>query len=89
MRLLDSGLMSEFQRTGGPFGDPEGERADTNDFVEFLSNGAVQPSSLSNRARVIVGRKGAGKTLLIRRLQQGAQRIRACFRLESRCGGRV
>jgi hypothetical protein len=60
----------------GPFGNPDGSRADIEDliseFVDFGGNPAY--GHLSTRAndsmvRVIVGRLGAGKTVYLRRLQ--------------------
>ena len=60
----------------GPFGNPDGSRADIEDviseFVDFGGNPAY--GSLATRAndsmvRVIVGKLGAGKTVYLRRLQ--------------------
>jgi hypothetical protein len=60
----------------GPFGNPDGSRADLEDlmagFVDF--DGSSQFGALSTLAtdasvRVIVGRLGAGKTVYLRRLQ--------------------
>ncbi len=62
-----------------PFGNPDGSRAELEDvlrtFVSFSSEGewgglAVKKNDLS--ARIIVGRKGAGKTVYLRRLQATA-----------------
>lgn len=59
-----------------PFGPPDGERADlmslSNHFIPF-SGGGIAHSGLGmdgrdRSVRVIVGRKGAGKTLYLRRL---------------------
>jgi len=64
---------------GAPFGNPDGSRADLinvlNTFVDFQGEGAwgglaIRKNDLS--ARVIVGRKGAGKTVYLRRLQAAA-----------------
>jgi hypothetical protein len=62
-----------------PFGNPDGSRAELEDvlskFVDFQGAGAW--GGLATRkndltARVIVGRKGSGKTVYLRRLQAGA-----------------
>jgi hypothetical protein len=61
-----------------PFGDPDGARADIDDLVrEFIDfdghDGlATRPDDLT--ARVIVGRKGAGKTVYLRRARAHATR---------------
>jgi hypothetical protein len=69
-----------------PFGSPEGERADLRDplkeFVifrgpRFGSGLGLDPND--RKARVIVGRKGAGKTLYLRRLQQAADEENAIY----------
>jgi len=59
-----------------PFGDPDGSRADLDSIIHgFITFGgsiswgalATRPDDL--RARIIVGRKGSGKTVYLRRLQ--------------------
>jgi hypothetical protein len=55
----------------GPFGDPDGARADpadlTRDFVHIGGIKGIATREDDLNARVIVGRKGAGKTLYLRR----------------------
>ena len=55
----------------GPFGDAEGHRVDLNgrrdSFVEFDGSDGLATRESDLQARVIVGRKGAGKTLYLRR----------------------
>ncbi len=60
----------------GPFGNPDGSRADIEDviseFVDFGSNPVIRPSRdpcHDSMVRVIVGKLGAGKTVYLRRLQ--------------------
>jgi hypothetical protein len=69
-----------------PFGSPEGERSDfrdpIRDFIPFTgprfrSGLGLDPHDRT--ARVIVGRKGAGKTLYLRRLQDAAAREKAIY----------
>jgi len=62
-----------------PFGNPDGSRAEINDlldgFVKFNNEalwGGLALNEKASRARVIVGRKGAGKTLYLRRLHADA-----------------
>jgi len=62
-----------------PFGDPEGSRANFDEiirgFVDFGGNpawGGLATRDDDLRARVIVGRKGSGKTVCLRRLQAHA-----------------
>lgn len=59
-----------------PFGDPDGARADTADimegFVRFrgvAGGGGIATEADNRNIRVIVGKKGAGKTVYLRRLQ--------------------
>jgi hypothetical protein len=65
-------LISTYDETG-PFGNPEGHRTDIQSaFVEI--DAAVTATGLSSRAgdrsaRVIVGRKGSGKTIYLRRFE--------------------
>src|ERR1700722_3954231 len=61
---------------GGPFGNPDGSRADIEDLIsEFVDFGGDPAyGHLATRAndsmvRVIVGKLGAGKTVYLRRLQ--------------------
>src|ERR1700688_2189619 len=60
----------------GPFGNPDGSRADIEDliseFVDFGGNpayGHVATRANDSMVRVIVGKLGAGKTVYLRRLQ--------------------
>ena len=60
----------------GPFGNPDGSRADLDDvlddFVDFGGDpayGALATAANDSKVRVIVGRLGAGKTVYMRRLQ--------------------
>jgi hypothetical protein len=60
----------------GPFGNPDGSRADIEDvlseFVDFGGNpayGHLATRANDSRVRVIVGKLGAGKTVYLRRLQ--------------------
>jgi hypothetical protein len=70
----------------GPFGNPDGARADIDDvlehFVDFRGNpafGALATSASDATARIIVGRMGAGKTVYLRRLQSYQQRQESVF----------
>jgi hypothetical protein len=61
----------------GPFGNPDGSRADIedliNEFVDFggdAAYGHLATRANDSMARVIVGRLGAGKTVYLRRLQE-------------------
>jgi hypothetical protein len=73
--------MSQMAGTGssidpvGPFGNPDGSRADLDTllegFVDFRGNpayGALATRASDATARIIVGRMGAGKTVYLRRL---------------------
>jgi hypothetical protein len=60
----------------GPFGNPDGSRADIedvlSDFVDFGGNpayGHLATRANDSKVRVIVGKLGAGKTVYLRRLQ--------------------
>src|ERR1700749_299530 len=60
----------------GPFGNPDGSRADLDDgiseFVDFAGNpafGHLATRANDSMVRVIVGKLGAGKTVYLRRLQ--------------------
>ncbi len=60
----------------GPFGNPDGSRADIedliNEFVDFGGNpayGHLATRANDSKVRVIVGKLGAGKTVYLRRLQ--------------------
>lgn len=62
-----------------PFGNPDGSRANLDDlmkgFVTFGSSakwGGLSTSSSDLTARVLVGRKGSGKTVYLRRLRANA-----------------
>lgn len=67
-------------RSDLPFGSPDGDRTDFTDaiadFVSFKDRRFRRGLGMDvsdRRARVIVGRKGAGKTLYLRRLQDDAK----------------
>src|SRR5690348_18321837 len=60
----------------GPFGNPDGSRADIEDliseFVDFSGDpayGHLATRANDSMVRVIVGKLGAGKTVYLRRLQ--------------------
>lgn len=70
----------------GPFGNPDGSRADLDElleqFVDFRGNpafGALATKASDASVRVIVGRMGAGKTVHLRRLQSYQQRQESVF----------
>ncbi len=50
--------------SAGAFGNPDGHRADLAEFIEFPHNFAA-----ADRTRILVGRKGSGKTLYLRHLK--------------------
>lgn len=58
-----------------PFGDPDGARTDITEvlgeFISFSKSGQIMKSlkSTDSRTRVVVGAKGSGKTMYLRRLQ--------------------
>jgi hypothetical protein len=58
-------------RSRGPFGLPDASSADPTDrhpdFIDFPGTGGIATRQNDLSARVIVGRKGAGKTLYLRR----------------------
>lgn len=67
--------------TSGPFGDPDGSRADIHDllsgFVGFSGDPAFGDLRIGRhelQARAIVGGKGAGKSVYLRRLQADAEK---------------
>jgi hypothetical protein len=66
-------LVAGRERSSGPFGNPDGARADIADvlsnFVEFTDFGALATEASDAGARVLVGKLGAGKTVYMRRLQ--------------------
>jgi hypothetical protein len=69
-----------------PFGDPDGSRANlkelNNGFVSFgdaIAWGGLSTPESDLTARVLVGRKGSGKTLYLRRLQAYASDQRALY----------
>jgi hypothetical protein len=74
--------MSGRGEPAGPFGNPDGSRADIEDlmsgFVDFHGSslfGALATGAADASVRVLVGRLGAGKTVYLRRMQsfQSAQ----------------
>ena len=74
--------MSGNGEPAGPFGNPDGSRADIEDlmsgFVDFHGSslfGALATGAADASVRVLVGRLGAGKTVYLRRMQsfQSAQ----------------
>jgi len=67
----------------GPFGEADAADADLDSlhFVPFLSGSlATQPSD--RRARILIGRKGSGKTLYLRRLHAAASTENSLFALQ-------
>lgn len=69
-----------------PFGDPDGARADLDKSVnEFISldernfSSGISISEQDRNIRVIVGKKGSGKTIYLRRLQDSARREDSVF----------
>ena len=69
-----------------PFGDPDGARADleksVNEFIpldERSFSSGISISDLDRGVRVIVGKKGSGKTIYLRRLQDSARREDSVF----------
>src|ERR1700678_2033629 len=74
----EKGMASRRRRLDpvGPFGNPDGSRADIEDliseFVDFGGNpayGHLATRANDSMVRVIVGKLGAGKTVYLRRLQ--------------------
>ncbi len=70
----------------GPFGNPDGSRADLDElletFVDFRGNpafGALATRASDATARIIVGRMGAGKTVYLRRLQSHQHKQASVF----------
>lgn len=65
------GLSSDFIKTRGPFGLADASWADPTDrhedFIDFSGTSGIATRQDDLKARVIVGRKGAGKTLYLRR----------------------
>jgi len=83
--MADSGS-GEGSETHRPFGSPDGDRSPLADplkeFIEFrgrhFQNGlGMDPND--RKVRVIVGGKGAGKTLYLRRLQDAAARENSVY----------
>ena len=71
----------------GPFGNPDGSRADIEDviseFVDFGGNpayGHLATRANDSMVRVIVGKLGAGKTVYLRRLQDFQVASGLCLR---------
>jgi hypothetical protein len=69
-----------------PFGSPDGDRSDfddaIDDFISFRDRRFKRGLGMNmsdRRARVIVGRKGAGKTLYLRRLQDAAKQENSLY----------
>ncbi len=69
-----------------PFGDPDGSRGDFNEvrphFVEFdepLVWRGLAMEADDHRARLLIGRKGSGKTVYLRRLQASAAQAHDLF----------
>jgi hypothetical protein len=79
---MDFSILSRSMADGiNPFGEPDGSRQDFTEvnrgFVDFKDPTAwgglaTQPDDLS--ARILIGRKGSGKTLYLRRLRDWASR---------------
>jgi hypothetical protein len=77
-----------------PFGNPDGAKAEIEDilegFVEFGENIAGEGLATKNddlRSRVIVGRKGSGKTVYLRRLQDSASKNDSIYSSKTMFGG--
>src|SRR5438552_1179601 len=76
---MRSSVPSVLGTVATPFGNPDGARENLDvmleKFVDFAGNesfGALAAPANDMRARVIVGRMGAGKTVYLRRLQAKA-----------------
>lgn len=67
----------------GPFGDADAHGADLDElhFVTF-QGGGLSTRENDRRARILVGRKGSGKTLYLRRLRRSAADDLSLFALE-------
>jgi hypothetical protein len=66
---LDRTFLERYRGDPRFFGDPDGGRADLDDFIdvaEIRRSAFFSPDS--GRVRVVIGRKGSGKTLYLRRL---------------------
>lgn len=69
---------------GGPFGIPDGHRAAIDDETFVALDPAVAQTGLvsspqDRAARVVVGKKGSGKTVYLRRFQQSASKEDSVF----------
>ena len=69
-----------------PFGDPDGARADLDRSVnEFISideknfSSGISIGEADRNIRIVVGKKGSGKTIYLRRLQDSARREESVF----------
>jgi hypothetical protein len=76
---LDKKRFTERMSDPGPFGNPDGSRAAIEEVLEGFVNfgsplvwGGLAMRDDDRKARVIVGRKGSGKTVYLRRLQAAA-----------------
>ncbi len=69
-----------------PFGNPDGSRADLDEVIQGFINfpeagawGGLATSDDDRTVRVLVGRKGSGKTVYLRRLQASASLDRSVY----------
>ena len=69
---FDRPFLETYRGISGVFGEPDGYRADMSGYIDVQE---LRHSSLygdeDDRIRVIVGRKGSGKTLYMRRIRDG------------------
>jgi hypothetical protein len=72
-RAFDRSFLEQFQGYPGVFGDPDGYRSDLSDFIDIseLRRSAFF-SPAHRRVRIVVGRKGSGKTFYLKKLQADA-----------------
>lgn len=79
---FDRPFLETYRGISGVFGEPDGYRADMSGYIDVQE---LKHSSLygddDERIRVIVGRKGSGKTLYMRRIRDGQQGGLATSRL--------
>jgi hypothetical protein len=85
-RVPGDGLTEEAPASKRPFGSPDGDRSPLADplrhFIDFRGSGFPNGLGMDpddRTVRVIVGGKGAGKTLYLRRLQDAASRENSIY----------
>jgi hypothetical protein len=72
---FDRSFLEVYQGLTGAFGDPDGRRADLSDFVDILElRKSPLYNSESHRVRIVVGRKGSGKTFYLKHLKASLER---------------